>query len=335
MFFKMKSWWQGLGRLFSNLGATLVLASGIAIMAIGIVGALWMMPTAFLPTLFSALGSFIGAFIIAGALHRFVFSPSGDKAKLEEAEAATREEQRKNRELSEALEKVKAEKEELQHRLTTFANVTEIQPVMKLVTGELSFDITDFCEKRLDDDKPGKHLLSGKLHETPEFFRGVYRYSGKLNLAVDLAKIKVVETDDAITICGPFEYEPLLDLDHKAEWLMHGRREQEFRHGQTEKGMETCEIKVIKPRDPDFEDEQVAALHENLKYLKIIDSMKTFTDKIVVEFVKLMLAPTGKAITYSPTANEAFSTKTLNELVTAYNNRIKMHHQSGNVTICS
>ena len=50
--------------------------------------------------------------------------------------------------------------------------------------------------------------------------------------------------------------------------------------------------------------------------------MKAFTDKIVVEFVKLMLAPTGKRITYSPTANEAFSTETLGELVTAYNSKV-------------
>lgn len=338
---KVKAVFQLFKRLFANIGATIVLFIGIAIMAAGIGGALWMMPTAFLPTIISSMGGFIGAFIIAGVLHRFAISPNNDNGKLEEALAETKEVQQKNLELSKSLEKaeeslkkerdalkkVQAENAKLLHRLDTFVNITKIQPVMKLVTGELTFDITDFYEKRLDDNEPYKHLTSRKMHENPEYYRGVYKYSGRLNMAVDLAKIKMVETADSIIICGPFEYEPLLNLDYETKWLMHGRREQEFRHGQSEKDMETYEIKVNKTRDPDLEEEQVNLVQKNLKNLKIVDSMRTFTDKIVVEFIKLMLAPTGKKIAYSPTGNGAFSTKPLSELVTNYNNKITMLSQ--------
>ena len=327
--FGIKSFLKGFMKLFTNVKATIILFIGIAIMAFGIGGALWMMPTAILPTIISSLGGFIGAFIIAGVLHHFAIDTSSDNGKLEKAMAETMEVQQKNLELSKSLEKaeealkgVQAENAELLHRLDTFVNITKIQPVMKLVSGELSFDITDFYEKRLDDDEPYTHLTSRKLHENPEYYRGVYKYSGRLNMAVDLAKIRMVETADSITICGPFEYEPLLNLDYETKWLMHGRREQEFRHGQSEKDMETYEIKVNKTRDPDLEDEQVRLVQKNLKNLKIVNSMTTFTDKIVVEFVKQMLAPTGKKITYSPTDNDAFSTKTLGEFVAAFNNRI-------------
>ena len=333
--FKMKSLIQCVKRLFTNIGATFILFIGIAFIVAGFGIAFQLMPTALLPIIISSLGGFIGTFIIAGVLHRFAISPSNDDAKLEEALAETKEVQQKNLELSRSLEKaeealkgVQAENAELLHRLDTFVNITKIQPVMKLVSGELSFDITDFYEKRLDDDEPYTHLTSRKLHENPEYYRGVYKYSGRLNMAVDLAKIRMVETADSITICGPFEYEPLLNLDYETKWLMHGRREQEFRHGQSEKDMETYEIKVNKTRDPDLEDEQVKLVQKNLKNLKIVNSMTTFTDKIVVEFVKQMLAPTGKKITYSPTDNNAFSTKTLGEFVTSYNNKIAMLSQT-------
>jgi len=328
--------WKGVKTLFTNAKATVILFTGIAIMVVGIGCALWMMPTALLPTLISALGGFIGAFIVAGVLHRFAISPSSDNSKMEEVLAETREAQHKNLELSmslekaeeslkkerDALEKVQAEKKELLHRLDTFVNITKIQPVMKLVTGEFSFDITDYYEKQLGDKKQEIHPLTRKIHEIRDVYRGVYRYSGQLNMAVDLAKIKVVETADTITICGPFVYQPLLDLDYNDKWLMYGRREQERYHGHSENDMEIDEIQITKNRDLALEEEQKRLLKDNLKNLKVIDSMKIFTDKIVFEFVKLMLAPTGKKITYSPTDNEAFSTTTLDELVKAYNNKL-------------
>ena len=215
MFPKINSLWQGIRTVFTNLWATLFLGSGIALAGGGIGVAIWMSPLAILPILISAAGGLAGAFVTAGALRRFVDRPDGVKRELETAEAAVREEQRKNHELSETLARVQKENETLRHRVETFANVTKIQPVLKLVTGELTFDITDFCEKRLDDNKSEKHPLSRKLHETMEFYRGVYKYSGKMNLAVDLAKIKVVETDDTITICGPFQY----DRSHLQRYL--------------------------------------------------------------------------------------------------------------------
>lgn len=327
--FGIKSFLKGFMKLFTNVKATIILFMGIAIMAFGIGGALWMMPTAILPTIISSLGGFIGAFIIAGVLHHFAIDTSSDNGKLEKAMAETMEVQQKNLELSKSLEKaeealkgVQAENAELLHRLDTFVNITKIQPVMKLVSGELSFDITDYYEKQLGDIKQEIHPLTRKIHEIRDVYRGVYKYSGQLNMAVDLAKIKVVETADTITICGPFVYQPLLDLDYNDKWLMYGRREQERYHGRSENDMEIDEIQITKNRDLTLEEEQKRLLKDNLKNLKVIDSMKNFTDKIVVEFVKLMLAPTGKKITYSPTDNEAFSTKTLDELVKAYNSKV-------------
>lgn len=327
--FGIKSFLKGFMKLFTNVKATITLFMGIAIMAFGIGGALWMMPTAILPTIISSLGGFIGAFIIAGVLHHFAIDTSSDNGKLEKAMAETMEVQQKNLELSKSLEKaeealkgVQAENAELLHRLDTFVNITRIQPVMKLVSGELSFDITDYYEKQLGDIKQEIHPLTRKIHEIRDVYRGVYKYSGQLNMAVDLAKIKVVETADTITICGPFVYQPLLDLDYNDKWLMYGRREQERYHGRSENDMEIDEIQITKNRDLTLEEEQKRLLKDNLKNLKVIDSMKNFTDKIVVEFVKLMLAPTGKKITYSPTDNEAFSTKTLDELVKAYNSKV-------------
>ena len=316
--FGIKSFLKGFMKLFTNVKATMILGIGIAIMATGIAIAIWMMPTAFLPTIVSAFSSFIGTFIIVGALPRFIFSPSDEKKELEET-------QRKNLELKEALEKAQKEQKKLLDRLDTFANITKIQPVMKLVTGEFTFDITKYYEDPIEDDKsdkPDRHLITRKYHEDPEFYRGVYNYSGQLSLAVDLSKIKLVESDDTIMLCGPFEYEPKLDPSYKEKWKMRGRREVEHRHGQKENEMETYEINVKKIMEPLWEEKKENEFRENLKNLDIIDSMKPFTDKMVIEFVKLLLAPTGKAVTYTPIANEAFSTKTLGELVKAYNNRV-------------
>ena len=306
------------------MGATFCLGLGLAVTLGGIVMASYMPHVLSLPI--TALSGFIGGFVIARAIPRFVPDPSSDKSKLEEAEVGLEEEKLANRMLAVKLREAQDENAKLQHRLATFANITKIHPVMKLVTGELAFDITDFYEKKLDCDEgkqPVKHFLSRKYHEMIEFYRGVYRYAGKLNFAVDLANIKVVESDREITICGPFDYKPLLDLDHKAKWLMHGRREQEFRHGKNEGNLETYGIKVIKVRDHENEDEQISALHENIRNIKIIEPMKVFTDKLVVEFVKLMLAPTGKSIKFSPIANELYPTKTLGELVAAFNDKIE------------
>ena len=320
---KLKSLWRGIKNSATNLGAALNLGLGIAITIGGIAIACY--APQFLSLPIAALGGFIGGFVIARAIPHFVPDPSSDKGKLEEAEVGLEEEKLANRMLAVKLREVQDENAKLQHRLATFANITKIHPVMKLVTGELAFDITDFYEKKLDVNEgkpPVKHLLSRKYHEMIEFYRGVYKYSGKLNLAVDLANIKVVETDREITICGPFDYKPLLDLDRKAKWLMHGRREQEFRHGKSEDDLETYEIKVTKVRDQEIAEEQISALRENLKAIKIIEPMRVFTDRLVVEFVRLMLAPTGKSIKYSPVANDFYSVKTLGELVAAFNDKI-------------
>jgi len=227
------------------------------------------------------------------------------------------------------LNRSKEENEKLQHRLMVFANITQIQPAAKFVPGELTFDITDFCEKELKPDTTKKHLLSRKLHNNPEFYRGVCRYSGKMNLAVDLTQIKVVETANEIMICGPFEYERLLGLDSKIEWLMHGRREQEFRHGSSKNDMDTYRIEVTKTCDTKLEGEQQAALQENLKYLKVVESMRAFTDGLVIDHVKMMLGPTGKLVTYSPTIPEGSTIRTLSELAMAHNKKMRALAHAG------
>ena len=328
--------WQRIKTLFTNLGTIITLCIGIMIVAAGFGGALLMKPSAAGSILVSTLSSLVGGFIIARAWHRSATLPSDDNGKLEEVLAETRKVQQKNLELSRSLEKAeealekekealgkeKAEKTELQHRLDTSVNVTKIQPAMKLVTSELSFDITDFYEKPLGEEHYTR-LLTRKEHKDPVFYRGVYKYAGQAELRVDLSKIKLTESADRITICGPIEYEQkIMQDENESKWLMHGRREEEAHHGQTEKEMEVYEIKVKEVRDRDLEDEHIKVLKENVKKLKLFDSIKASTDKLVVEFVKMMLAPTGKQITYNPTANEAISTRTLGEFVTDYNNRV-------------
>ena len=318
MFLKIKSLWQKIRNPLNNMWAITVLVIGIAIMLAGVAGFFLLKFIPVLPIFITAICGFIGGLIADGGLRRLDFK-NDVNGKLEKE---LEEEQRKNRELNEALKKAEKDKAELQHRLDTTANITRIQPVMKLIVGEISFDTVDYYEKRLDNDERYKHLFSRKIHEDPEYYRGVYKYSGQAEMRIDFAKIKVAETADAITICGPLEYEQKIIKDEKeSRWLMFGRREQESRHGKTEDKLETYEIKVNAVRDRDLEDEQLKVLNENLDKLKIIDSMKTSSDRLVFEFVKMMLAPTGKQITYDPTAAGSIPTRTLGELVADYNRR--------------
>ena len=90
--FKVKAFFQTLKRLFTNLGATAILVIGIVFMAVGFAVAFQMMPTALGPIFISWFGALVGGLIIAGALPRFIFSPSDEKKELEET-------QRKNLEL--------------------------------------------------------------------------------------------------------------------------------------------------------------------------------------------------------------------------------------------
>lgn len=311
----MRSFWKGVKELFTNVWAASVLGLGIAIVALGIAGALLIPPRwAIGPTIVSALCSFIGAAVIVRAVDRFVVHPSTDKEKLAEAE-------RENQEIRAELKRSREKNEELQHRLDVSVNVTKIRPALKLTPCVIDFDITDFYEKELARrQKKGGLPIIGRTREEVEFYRGVYRYSGRLNVSVDLCKIRLVETEDAITIFGPFDYELSEVIDgagSKGEWLMHGRRELEFR----EQG-KPPRVEVRDYRDPDLETEQAETVRRSLSRPKFFASMQPANDQFVVEFLKLMLAPTGKKIRYSEEAGESLPTKTLEEFVAAYNSRV-------------
>ncbi|MBQ7694244.1 MAG: hypothetical protein IJT50_03885 [Lentisphaeria bacterium] len=283
-----------------DVEAMLLLLLGIAIMAAAIVVAVHMAPLALLAIAVAVAGTFIGTFIIAGALRRFspsvVSSVSSELEKLKkektDAESKLNEELSKNEQLERSLKSKEKECSTLERRLSMFANVTKIQPELKLEAGKFSFDITDFCEEKIPGEKDGtpqKHLLSGHYHQVRDFYRGVYKYSGELHLAADLAKINIYETDDEITIYGPFYYSPTISLDYEEKWLMPGRRERESLKGDTPEDMEVTELTVTKTRDEKNAEKQVQQVRQNLRNLKIIDSMECFTDNIVVEFVKAIL----------------------------------------------
>ena len=323
--FFVNRFWPLLIRVFTNLRATIILCIGIAIIVAGNVGALWMMPTAVLPVIFSFFSTFIGAFVLAGVLPHFIVKNSINE-KLEKARAETKEEQRKNLELRDALRNAKMEQEKLLHRLNSSINVTGLQPVMKITPGELRFTTTDYYEKRLDSKEPYTHFVSRKRHEDPEFYRGICRYSARQNISVDLCKIKVAETDDAIVLYGPIEYETST-IDDETTWLMQ-RHEQESRHGDTDEDLETYEIKVNPTCDPKWKEEQIAEMKKNLK-ASVIEPMKPFLDSFVVEYIKLLLAPTGKSIIYHPTSDGVLSSLTLGKLITSsYNNKVAMPPQA-------
>ena len=320
---------------FQNLEAMLLMSLGMAVIAGSAVAAGYMAPMALLAIVVAVIGTSIGTFIIAGALRRFspsvVSSDSSEVAKLKleraDVELKLDEELSKNERLEKSLKSKEDECHALERRLSMFANVTKIQPVLELVTGKFSFDITDFCEEKIPGEKDGapqKHLLSGHYHQVQDFYRGVYKYSGELHLAADLAKINIYETDDEITIYGPFRYTPSISLDYEEKWLLPGRREQESLRGDTPDEMEVTEITVVKARDEKRAERQVQHVRQNLKNLKIIDSMECFTDNIVFEFVKALLKPACKKVKFVERVPVGMppGMKTLGEFVTDFNSRI-------------
>ena len=278
---------------FTNMKAMLFLILGMTVIVLSVVYSIISSTLSSHPfILFAATGSFCGAFLIAGAFRRFTPSMySNDKQKLNEAITQLEDKEKKIRELQE-------ENEHLNHRLETFVNITKIQPSLKLVTGEISFDITDFFEKLIKEDKPKQHPLTHNFHQNRELYRGVYKYSGTLYLAAELEKLKVYETDTAITIYGPFDYTPMLSTDSNGKWLLHGRREEVLLSGESENSMQEKKIKVTLPLDYNNEEFQRSLVQERLKNLDIIDSMKIYTDKIIIEFLRVMLHPTGKEIIF-------------------------------------
>ena len=337
MFLKIKSLWQKIKILFTNLGAFAILALGILIMAAGVGGACLIISKAVsvfitvLSIIISAVCGFIAGFIIAWAVQHFDFKSSSREMekKLEEEHSNSRnlekkleEEQRKNENLSATLKKTEEDNAKLQHSLETTPTITRIQPVMKLVLGEVSFHGTDYCEKQLGDEIKETHLFFRKEHRTKKFYRGVYDYSGQAELRIDFSKIKVAETADEIKICGPFEYEQRIFSNLKeSRWRMRGRLEEETQHGSSDEDMDIATIKVKKTNVPKMEDKQLELLHENIENRKFVEMMPPASEKLVFEFVKMMLAPTGKVITYDPTAAGSIPTRTLGELVADYNRR--------------
>ena len=142
MSFILNSVWKKVKIPFTNLGGFAILVLGILIMAAGIGAAYWMISKmVLLSIIISAVCGCVAGLVIAWAVRCFDF-----KSSSRELEKKLEEEQRKNQELSEANAK-------LQHSLETSPNITRIQPVMKLVLGEVSFNGTDYYEKPLGSEK--------------------------------------------------------------------------------------------------------------------------------------------------------------------------------------
>jgi len=316
---------------FTNVEAMLFLAFGIAITALAVGFSIYLSLSSRLSSvlaiLIAAAGSFCGALLIAGAFRRF--TPAmycNDKLELDKAKSQLEDKEKEIRELQE-------ENKHLNHRLETFINITKIQPALKLVTGEISFDITDFLEKTIKDNEPTRNPITRNFHQIRELYRGVYKYSGTLHLAANLEKVNVYETPTAITIYGPFDYTPMLGTDYKEKWLLHGRREKVLLAGDCENSMREKEIKVTSVLDYDNEESQRTLVRERLQNLDMVNSMKIYTDKIIIEFLKLMLHPTGKEIIFEDQVPDrlpvGLKLKNLQEFIEEYNKEIDKRSSAG------
>lgn len=321
---------------FSDAKAMLTMLLGIIVITASVGVALRLSLLSWPSVLITLAGTFIGTVIIAGAMRRFskkyFLAESEELAESEQArvdaETELRDEKAKVLKLEQDIAEQKHKNSELEHSLTVNANVTKIQPTFKFVPAEIDFDITDFYEDLIKETPIEKHPLSGKYHQGRDFYRGVYRYSGKTFLMVDLATIKLQETDDEIIIYGPFSYSQAVDSKEE-KWLLNGRREHIDLRGETEDDMKIKEIVIAETRDCNGEDKQVAILRESVKHLKMIDQMRTFTDNIVKRLIELMLKPTGKRIRFiESTPGNAPDLKLLGVFISEFNRQIDSRKQN-------
>ena len=321
--------------MLGNGYAMSLLLGGLGIIAASIGVALKVQITALPAIAISATGTFVGTFIVARALRRFsksyFRSESEEVAKAEQAridaESKLRLEIARSSRLEQDIEAAQDKIQNLEHRLSIFANVTEIQPACELVIGKCGFDITDFHEEEIDREEGEKpHPLSKNYHLAKEFYRGVYERSGVLKLAVDLPRINLRETEREILLYGPFAYNTSIETGSEHHrWKMKGRREREYWKGSSKDDMELVAVKVTKLKDEKRAEQQEEAVQDQIRNLKAVDSMKSFSDNMVVEFVKLLLKPVGKPVRYFPTlpddAPEGITT--LSDFVSDFNRRLK------------
>ena len=145
--------------------------------------------------------------------------------------------------------------------------------------------------------------------------------------------MKISDSKDAITIYGPFAYTPTLSIDSTGEWLLRGRREKVRLCGDSKNDMEENKIAVTKIRDYKNEDEQEKLVRERLKNLDMINPIKIYSDKIIIEFLKLMLHPTGKEIIFEDRIPDrlpvGLKLKTLQEFIEEYNKEIDTRSTAG------
>lgn len=312
---------------FTNVKAMLFLVFGIAVIALSVGYSIYLNPLSLPVILIAATGSFCSALLVAAAIRRFTPAAfCNDKLELDKAKSQLEDKEKEIRELQE-------KNEHLNHRLETFVNITKIQPALKLVTGEISFDITDFLEKIMKEGEISRNPITRNYHQIKDLYRGVYKYSGTLHLAANLEKVSIYETPEAITIYGPFDYTPMLGTDYKEKWLLHGRREKVMLSGDSENAMREKEIKVTSTLDYDNEESQRTLVRERLQNLDMVNSMKIYTDKIIIEFLKLMLHPTGKEIIFEDRVPDrlpvGLELKNLQEFIEEYNKEIDRKSPAG------
>ena len=323
----------GAENFYNKVKAVSAMLLGIVIIAGSVGTALGLSLLSWPSVIITLTGTFIGTFMIFGSLRQFskgyFRAESEELAKSEQAriiaESELSNEKAKNNRLEQELDTARKNNLELEHRLTVFANVTKIQPAFKIVPAEIDFDINDFYEKPIDDAKISQNFFTKKYTKEQDFYRGVYHYSGKTFLMVDLATIKLFDADDKITIYGPFAYSQACE-PQKEEWLLHGRREHESWFGKSEEDMavDEMEITVTKTLDYNGEEEQKALVRENVKHLKMIEQMRTFTDCIVKHLIEAILMPTGKQIIFiESNPVEVPNLTTLGEFISDFNRRIE------------
>lgn len=285
---------------FNNLKAALLIAIGIALIAIAVGGSIYLSFISLPVILITACGTFLGSCLIVGAFNKLTVSPiSNDRIKLQEAESKLDQEEKEN-------QRLKTENRNLNDRLKTHVNITKIQPALQLVTGIVSFDITDY---RNQEEKAGgikKHNLTvdkdKKFSQEKVYYRGVFHCSGDLKLATNLENLQIyVPTDsDEIIIIGDFAYSSsLITETYKKGWLMRGRRETEILRGPDESNMKTAEIKVELGKENENEEKQENDNWDKLsKVADKFDFMKINSDEMIKQLIKIMLQPTGKTVKF-------------------------------------
>ncbi|PIE98906.1 MAG: hypothetical protein CR988_01005 [Treponema sp.] len=175
-----------------------------------------------LPVLLTAIGTFVGTIIFANGLKRLVELESVDNLD----EKVDEKIKLKNyNELETELNKIKAEKIRLEGMKI---QLKKLQPVLKLSLLECDLTMYDFKDVILDSKNSSLAFLHEK--EVTNNYVGLMCKHFKVNLGIDLNKVRITELDNTLVVSGlACEYQGILDT--KTDWKMREIRKRVFKNG--------------------------------------------------------------------------------------------------------